>query len=407
MAATPAKDDAAKVARRAHAMSATDVAAALGTSLDDGLDGAAVQERLAAFGPNSLPEDPPVPLWRMVLAQFDDALVKILLAAAAVSLALGLSDAEERSRAYIEPGVIVLILILNALVGVWQESSAAEAVAALKRYESNEATVRRRPARDAPAQLQSVPGAELVVGDVISVKTGDRVPADCRLVAIESSVLRVDQSLLTGETESVLKATEAIAGDDENLEIQAKHCLVFAGTTVAAGSARAVVIATGSRTQLGLVGTTVAQTESVESPLKRRLDRFGDILSRFIAALCIAIWLANIPQFDDDIFRGDWVRGAVYYFKIAVALAVAAIPEGLPAVVTTCLALGTRRMAARNAIARSLPAVEALGTTSVICSDKTVSAHPPLSRAGPAAPAAGQGKRAGGQCQGGDRGTLC
>ncbi|KAJ2309268.1 hypothetical protein H4R23_005635, partial [Coemansia sp. Cherry 401B] len=313
-----------------------------------------------------LAEEPPTPIWELILEQFQDQLVIILMVAALVSLVLAFfEEADDKLTAYVEPAVIVLILVANATVGVLQEASAENAIAALKEYSPDECRVVRNG-----GQAGRVAAAELVPGDIVEIGVGDKVPADARVLRVESSVLRVDQALLTGESVSVIKTSEALGGAAGRRVVQDQVNMVFAGTSVVLGRAACVVTATGRRTEMGGIHASITDQIAEKTPLKKKLDDFGDMLAKVITVICVLVWVINIRHFSEQVHHG-WVRGAVYYFKIAVALAVAAIPEGLAVIITTCLALGTRRMAEKHAIVRSLPSVETLGCTSVICSDKT------------------------------------
>lgn len=257
---------------------------------------------------------------------------------------------------------ILTILILNAVVGVSQESSAEKAIAALQEYSANEAKVVRN------GHVTRVRAEELVPGDIITIAVGDRIPADCRLLAIQSNSFSVDQAILTGESESVGKTTSVV--QDSKAVKQDQVNMLFSGTTVVTGHATAIVVLTGSSTAIGDIHESITAQISEPTPLKQKLNDFGDTLAKVISVICIVVWLINIPHFNDP-SHGSFAKGAIYYLKIAVSLGVAAIPEGLAVVITTCLALGTRKMAAKNAVVRSLPSVETLGSCSVICSDKT------------------------------------
>lgn len=331
-----------------------------------GLSADQVKKNIAKYGPNELPAEEGKSLWQLVLEQFDDLLVKILLLAAVISFVLAFFEEDDGSvTAFVEPFVILLILIANACVGVWQERNAEDAIEALKEYEPEMGKVIRSD-KDG---VQKIRAKEIVPGDIVEISVGDKIPADVRIIEILSTTLRIDQSILTGESVSVIKHNEPVP--DPRAVNQDKKNLIFSGTNVASGKARGVVIGTGLETAIGRIRTEMVETEEMKTPLQQKLDEFGEQLSKVITLICIAVWAINIGHFNDPAHGGSWVKGAVYYFKIAVALAVAAIPEGLPAVITTCLALGTRRMAKKNAIVRSLPSVETLGCTSVICSDKT------------------------------------
>uniref|UniRef100_H2ZGA2 Calcium-transporting ATPase n=1 Tax=Ciona savignyi TaxID=51511 RepID=H2ZGA2_CIOSA len=339
----------------AYCKTSAEVLSYFSVSPTQGLSDEQVKRNRAKYGPNGRLWKS---LWQMVVEQFEDLLVRILLLAAIISFVKSIT-------AFVEPFVILLILIANSIIGIWQERNAESAIEALKEYEPEMGKVVRQDR----SAVQRILAKNIVPGDIVEVSVGDKVPADIRLIAIHSTTLRVDQAILTGESVSVIKHTDAVP--DPRAVNQDKKNLLFSGTNIASGKATGIVIGTGSNTEIGKIRDQMAETEAEKTPLQQKLDEFGQQLSKIITVICIAVWAINISHFNDPVHGGSWLKGAIYYFKIAVALAVAAIPEGLPAVITTCLALGTSRMAKKNSIVRSLPSVETLGCTSVICSDKT------------------------------------
>ncbi|AES81743.2 endoplasmic reticulum [ER]-type calcium ATPase, putative [Medicago truncatula] len=347
-------------------------------SVKTGLSHDEVENRRKIYGFNELEKHDGQSIWKLVLEQFNDTLVRILLAAAIISFVLAWYDGDEGGEmeitAFVEPLVIFLILIVNAIVGVWQESNAEKALEALKEIQSEQASVIRNNEK-----IPSLPAKDLVPGDIVELKVGDKVPADMRVVELISSTLRLEQGSLTGESEAVNKTNKPVA---EDADIQGKKCIVFAGTTVVNGHCFCLVTQTGMDTEIGKVHNQIHEASQSEedTPLKKKLNEFGERLTMMIGLICILVWLINVKYFLtwDYVDDGWWPTNfkfsfekCTYYFEIAVALAVAAIPEGLPAVITTCLALGTRKMAQKNALVRKLPSVETLGCTTVICSDKT------------------------------------
>ncbi|KAM1289303.1 hypothetical protein ACFX13_016945 [Malus domestica] len=346
----------------AYARSVTEVLDFFGVDPKKGLNDSQVAQHARLYGKNVLPEEKRASFWKLVLKQFDDLLVKILIVAALVSFILALINGDTGLTAFLEPSVILMILAANAAVGVITETNAEKALEELRAYQADIATVLRNGC------FSILPATELVPGDVVEVAVGGKIPADMRMIEMLSNQLRVDQAILTGESCSVEKELESTTAT--NAVYQDKTSILFSGTVVVAGRARAVVVGVGTHTAMGGIHDSMLRTEDEATPLKKKLDEFGTFLAKVIAGICVLVWIVNIGHFHDPA-HGGFLRGAIHYFKIAVALAVAAIPEGLPAVVTTCLALGTKRMARLNAIVRSLPSVETLGCTTVICSDKT------------------------------------
>jgi Ca2+-transporting ATPase len=327
----------------AHVHRSADLARHLGVSLDAGLAADEVRERQQRHGPNRLPEASPRSAWRRMLDQLSDFMILVLLAAAVLSGLIGdLADTL----------VIVLIVVLNAAIGFWQEWRADQALQALQRMAAPHATVRR-----AGGQVQVVQTEHLVPGDVVLLEAGNLVPADLRLH--EVAQLRVDESALTGESVTVEKMHDRLPAGERPLGDRIN--MAFKGTLVTHGRATGLVVATGAETELGQVATMLSGAEARATPLQQRLAAFGKRLSIGVLAICAVIFAIGV-------LRGEPL---LLMALTAISLAVAAIPEALPAVVTVLLALGARRLVTVNALVRHLPSVETLGSVSVICSDKT------------------------------------
>lgn len=330
-----------------------DILTALDTDARSGLSTAEAGKRLDQYGRNELASEKPIPTWRKLLAQFTDVLVILLIVAASVSAGLWLYE-RETALPY-EAMAIFAIVLLNALMGYFQQARAEQAVAALRQMSAAHASVVR------DGERRSIPAADLVPGDVILVEEGDTVPADARL--IETASLRTAEAALTGESLPVEKDAATIA---EKAGLGDRRNMVFSGTTAIYGHARAAVTATGMESQMGRIAGMLKEAPDDVTPLQKELDRVGRLLAVIVVAIAV-VMIATILLVED-------VRGFAAIFDVlilGVALAVAAVPEGLPAVVTAVLSVGVQRMARRNAIVRHLAAIETLGSADVIASDKT------------------------------------
>lgn len=324
-----------------HQRPVHEVVLVLQTHLDIGLSEQEAAERLVRFGPNTLPPNRTHgPVVRFLL-QFNNPLIYVLIVAAVVTLAIG---------ELVESLVIAGVVLVNATVGFVQEQRASSALEALAQFARTSAHVLRAGA------VQRIDSAALVPGDIVLLNAGDKVPADLRLVSVTD--LQVDESALTGESEPVAKAAETLPSP---VVLADRLNMAYSGTLVTAGRANGIVVATGTETELGRIHQLVGTSAGVVTPLTRRLARFSRWLTIVIMALAAATFALGIV-------RGEGVADMI---TAAVALAVGAIPEGLPAAVTITLAIGVSRMARRHAIIRKLPAAETLGSTTVICTDKT------------------------------------
>jgi len=329
------------------------VLAAVGTDPRSGLSDVEARVRLAQHGPNELTAAQPVPAWRRFVAQFQDVLVILLLVATAISAALWLYERD--SVLPYEALAIFAIVLLNAVMGHLQESQAESAVAALRQMAAAQAHVLR------DGVPRSIPAADVVPGDIVLIEAGDTVPADARV--IHATALQTAEAALTGESLPVSKNPSPIPGE---AGLGDRDNMIFSGTAATYGRGRAVVVATGMQTEMGRIAGMLGDVEEDTTPLQKELDRVGKTLGVVVVGIAV-VMIATIILVED-------VRGLHAIFDVlilGVALAVAAVPEGLPAVVTAVLSIGVQRMARRHAIVRHLSAVETLGSADVIASDKT------------------------------------
>ncbi|TVR94459.1 MAG: cation-transporting P-type ATPase, partial [Trueperaceae bacterium] len=330
-AAEPATEATPPEAQAWHALNVEDALSAL-ESDRDGLSAEVAARRLEEVGPNRLPEEPPVPAWRRFLRQFNNLLIYVLLAAAGVTAAL--AD-------WIETGVILAVVVINAIIGYVQEGKAEAALDALRSMLALQAVALRDGHR------VTVSAEDLVPGDVVLVESGDRVPADLRL--LEAHNLRVEEAALTGESVPVAKARKEV---DEDASLGDRSSMLFAGTTITSGAGHGLVVATASTTEVGRIGEMVSQVTQLKTPFLTAIDNFSRVLA-------YAILIVGALMFGFGFLVRDYSLDEI--FLTVIGFAVAAIPEGLPAVITIILALGVQRMARRRAIVRRLPAVETLG----------------------------------------------
>src|SRR5687768_16552960 len=329
------------------------VVAALGTDAQRGLADDEARARLERYGRNELATRNPLPAWRKFLAQFQDVLVILLLFATAISAALWLVE-RETALPY-EAIAIFAVVLLNAIMGYIQQSRAESAVAALRKMAAAHANVMRDGTR------QSVPASEIVPGDLILIEEGDTIPADARV--LHSIALQTAEAALTGESLPVSKDIAPVAGE---AGLGDRSNMLFSGTAATYGRGKAVITGTGMQTEMGRIAGMLKDAPTETTPLQKELDRVGKRLGMVVVTIAVVMIVTIILV--------EKVRGFSALFDVlilGVALAVAAVPEGLPAVVTAVLALGVQRMARRNAIVRHLAAVETLGSANVIASDKT------------------------------------
>ena len=347
--------------RNSHGKPIEQLVADFAAHLERGLTGQEARERLSKHGSNELTERPRPGFWALLADQFNNYLVIILVIAALVSLALG---------EYVDSIAIMVIVALNAVVGVVQESKAEQALAALQKMAAPQAQVIR------DGHQVTVPGREIVCGDIVLLEAGNYVPADVRL--FESFNLKVEEASLTGESVPVEKDPAVVL--DQEIPLGDRRNTAFMGTLITYGRGKGLVTCTGMNTQIGLIAQMIQSFEDEATPLQKKLEHLGKVLGTACLAICAVVFVYGL--FRDTRITEMASLGLVGYleaerkdiinlFMTAVSLAIAAVPEGLPAIVTICLALGMQRMIKHHALIRKLPAVETLGCATVFCSDKT------------------------------------
>ncbi len=342
--------------KKLYTRSTDEVLQELGVNAE-GLTTQQAQQRLEKYGPNKLKEGEKPTLLQRFLAQLKDPMLIILMIAAAVSAATNLLAGENEMAEVI---IILAVVLLNAVLGVFQESKAEAAIEALQTMTAATCKVLR------DGKMVILHSDELVPGDVVLLEAGDAVPADGRI--IENASLKIEEAALTGESVPVNKVLEALNLSDgqEDVPLGDRKNMCYMGSTVVYGRGKAVIVSTGMDTEMGKIAGALADTAQEETPLQRRLDELGKTLSKLVLGICVFIFIFNL------IMAGDFhLEVILETFMVAVSLAVAAIPEGLATVVTVVLSIGVTNMSKRNAVIRRLTAVETLGCTQVICSDKT------------------------------------
>ena len=339
---------------------AEDVLREEGSDAERGITPEEAASRLEKLGPNKLAEAKKTPLVVRFFQQMLDPMVIMLIVAAIISAAIG---AASGSGDYADVVIILFVVILNSIMGVVQENKADAALAALQEMSAAQSKVIRG------GQHLTVHSSELVPGDVVVLEAGDAVPADCRI--LESASMKIEEASLTGESVPVTKVAEALdlAGSEGDVPLGDRKNMCYMGSTVVFGRGRAVVVATGMQTEMGKIAGALAQAKDEETPLQKKLDELSKTLSILVVAISVVVFLTGFLKYGAGFISN--INLVLNTFMIAVSLAVAAIPEGLVAVVTIVLSMGVTKMSQKNAIVRKLAAVETLGCTQVICSDKT------------------------------------